>query len=99
MTYDPEDPRITAYLFDELEPDEKLAFEALLENSSQLRQLVEQTRTTVESLRTGFARGQRLRLNKHHRATVRAELNTDSGDSKVTVNGTKSSSKKSRSRW
>jgi Ca-activated chloride channel family protein len=74
MKRDHEDPRITAYLFNELAPEEMSAFEDELERCLELRQLVEQTRATVEALRTALGQEEALRLSDGQRAAVESKI-------------------------
>ena len=50
MSFDPNDPRITAYVLDELDADERKAFESALSASGDLQQAVEATRQATEQL-------------------------------------------------
>ncbi len=47
MTFDPNDPRLTAYVLGELDPAERSEFEAMLEDSAEGRQAVEEIRRTI----------------------------------------------------
>ncbi len=47
MTFDPNDPRLTAYVLGELEPADQAEVEALLNDSDECRQAVEEIRSTV----------------------------------------------------
>jgi Ca-activated chloride channel homolog len=47
MTCDPDDPRLTAFVLGELDPDELAAVEAMLGESSECRQAVDEIRLTV----------------------------------------------------
>src|SRR5579883_2346072 len=47
MTFDPNDPRLTAYVLDETDPVERLEIEAMLADSPEGRQAVEEIRRTV----------------------------------------------------
>ncbi len=47
MTFDPNDPRLTAYVLGELEPSEHAEVEAILNESSECRRAVEEIRSTV----------------------------------------------------
>ncbi len=47
MTFDPNDPRLTAYVLGELEPADRAEVEALLNDSHECRQAVEEIRSTV----------------------------------------------------
>ena len=80
MTFDTDDSRITAYTFDELEPKDKREFEARLEQSPELRQIVSRTRATVEALQADFDNSERLRLGDKHRAVVMSALDSSSAD-------------------
>lgn len=52
--FNADDPRITAYLFDELEAPEKDDFESKLAQSRELQETVDQTRRTVGLLESAF---------------------------------------------
>jgi Ca-activated chloride channel family protein len=47
MTFDPNDPRLTAYVLGELEPAERAEVETLLNDSDECRQAVDEIRITV----------------------------------------------------
>ena len=47
MTFDPNDPRLTAFVLGELDPDESAAVETMLGESAECRQAVEEIRQTV----------------------------------------------------
>src|SRR4051794_39693386 len=47
MTFDPNDPRLTSYVLGELDPSEREAVEAILNESSECRRAVEEIRSTV----------------------------------------------------
>src|SRR5579875_1634381 len=47
MTFDPNDPRLTAYVLGEIEPSERPEIEAMLEQSPEARQAVEEIRQTI----------------------------------------------------
>src|SRR5215470_9138350 len=47
MTFDPNDPRLTAYVLGELDPAERPEIEAMLETSAEGRQAVEEIRQTI----------------------------------------------------
>src|SRR5262245_30599602 len=47
MTFDPNDPRLTAYVLGELDPSERPEIEAMLETTAEGRQAVEEIRRTV----------------------------------------------------
>jgi Ca-activated chloride channel family protein len=69
-----DDLRVTAYVFDELPVRERLAFEAEMEQSAELRQLVAETRDTVESLRGEMRAEEKLVLSPEQRNRVLAGL-------------------------
>jgi hypothetical protein len=54
--FQPDDPRITAYLLDELSPEEKALFEKALSDDPELRQRVEATRSVIEMLQEDLGR-------------------------------------------
>jgi anti-sigma factor RsiW len=43
MSFDPNDPRITSYLLDELDGEERAAFESQMAASDELRQAIADT--------------------------------------------------------
>jgi len=47
MTFDPDDPRLTAYALDELDPSDRAAVETMLDECPECRQAVEEIRKTV----------------------------------------------------
>src|SRR5262245_33806432 len=47
MTFDPNDPRLTAYLLGELDPADRAEIESMLEDSPEGRQAAEEIRLTV----------------------------------------------------
>ncbi len=81
MSFDPNDPRITAYLFGELEAAERQAFEADLENSAELRQLVDQTRRTLDVLAGELQNEPPVRLTDAQRALVTNQIDAAAGES------------------
>ena len=50
MTCDPNDPRLTAFVLGELDPDDRAAVETMLGDSAECRQAVEEIRLTVRWL-------------------------------------------------
>ena len=54
-TFNPDDPRITAYVLGELDPDDLAQFESELANSHALQIAVEEVRETVGGLEAAFA--------------------------------------------
>ncbi len=50
MSFDPNDPRITAYIFSELDDQQRATFESELDQSEELRDAVQQTRAALEQL-------------------------------------------------
>src|SRR5688572_15520837 len=79
MKYDSDDPRITAYVFGELEPAEGAEVEAALAASGELRELVDRTRAAIEMVRADLGGEARLHLNDRQRQTVRAEVSARAG--------------------
>ncbi len=75
-----DDPRITAYLFDELGPDKLKEFELELESSAQLRELVESTRATIEQLRIESATEGEMALSGPQREKVLSGISSRPGD-------------------
>src|SRR5688500_6000725 len=76
MNYNSDDPRITAYLFDELAPAERAEFEAALSASGELRELIDGTRATIEMVRADLGGQTPLQLSDQQRATVRAHVSS-----------------------
>ena len=75
--YGVDDPQVTAYVFDELSKDEKAAFEERLSQSTQLQELVEQTRAAVVSLENQFqfeSQSTENGLDSNRRAKVEKEI-------------------------
>jgi hypothetical protein len=70
MNTKPDDPRITAYLFDELAGVELAAFESELDASAELRELVDQSRQIIDQIKNEFATESDLQLADTQRATV-----------------------------
>lgn len=70
MTYDPQDPRITAYVFDELDAAERAAFENELQQSESLREAVRQVRETLAALTDDLAAEPFAGLAPERRARV-----------------------------
>jgi Ca-activated chloride channel family protein len=54
MTFDPNDPRLTAYVLGEIDPAESAEIEAMLESSAEGRQAVEEIRRTIGWLTDQF---------------------------------------------
>lgn len=65
-----DDPRITAYVFDELHGAELKAFEAELRDSAELRLLLDQTRETVGQITDRLADEPELHLTDSQRAII-----------------------------
>ena len=74
MTFDPNDPRLTAYVLGELDPSERPTIEAMLETSPEGRQAVEEIRRTIgwltEHLREEQAAPRRRAESNHRPLTV-----------------------------
>ncbi len=78
-----DDPRITAYLLDEMSPDERnRVFEVELSQSEQLRGLVERHGRQVAWLRAELAPSTTARLSEMQRAQIAAilEVGESAGD-------------------
>ena len=89
MSIDANDPRITRYVFDELEGDAKQGFENELAASAELRQLVEETRQTVAALEADFRAEVGGGLTPEQRAEiVRAAEGAESRPESVTARRT-----------
>ena len=76
MSSDPNDIRITQYIFNELDEADKVAFEAEMEKNSQLRKLVDQTRDTVASLQSDFQAEPVVGLTDEQREKIEAGIET-----------------------
>ncbi|MDP6442222.1 MAG: von Willebrand factor type A domain-containing protein [Pirellulaceae bacterium] len=74
MTWNPDDPRITAYVFDELSPEERREFELALESDAALADAVEQTRSMLTALETDLKSQTPLELTDDQREKVRREM-------------------------
>ena len=70
MSSDSNDIRITQYVFNELDETEKLAFEAEMDQNPELRKLVEQTQTTVTSLKSDFQAEPAVSLTDEQREKI-----------------------------
>ena len=68
------DPRVTAYLFGELEGEEKSAFERDMAESEALRRSVGETRNTIALLESDLSAAEPLRLSAAQRAVVEAQF-------------------------
>lgn len=70
MSFDPDDKRITAFIFDELAADERTAFVAEMERTPELRQAVEETRQALDLLHAELADQPPLRLSDRQRESL-----------------------------
>jgi secreted protein with Ig-like and vWFA domain len=83
MAFDPADPRITAYLLDELEAADKLNFESELKHSAELREMVQQIGAVIDSLRTELSGQESLRLTDEQRSVIDSETAREMDNAKV----------------
>ncbi|MCA9173134.1 MAG: VWA domain-containing protein [Planctomycetales bacterium] len=74
MTIDPNDPRITAYVFGELEGEALSEFEQQLRESAELSKLVAQTRTAIDLIGTDLGELPPVRLSEQQRQNVHAQI-------------------------
>ncbi len=72
--YDPQDPQITAYVFDELDESERAAFEETLASSPELQQAVEQTRCVLAVLESEIAEQPDESLADEQRTKIQAAI-------------------------
>jgi Ca-activated chloride channel family protein len=70
MKFDPEDPRLSAYAFGELEGAERAEIEALLASDAQARAFVEELRATGAELERELAGEPKLELSSVQRAAI-----------------------------
>ncbi len=80
MSFNLDDPRITAYVFDELDPQQRAAFQAELDQSEGLRQAVEQTRVTLQQLSNELQSEPQMALSDTQRQNVEEEIGRVSSD-------------------
>jgi Ca-activated chloride channel family protein len=75
MKYDPDDPRLTAFVLGELDEDERAVTEALLKESVEARKAVEEIRSTVSALKGELDRenAPQLAPDQRERVLERAE--------------------------
>ncbi len=74
MSFDPNDPRITAYVFGELSDAERAGFETEMQESDELRRAVDDTRHTLDTL-TGELEGEpEIALSDRQREAVAQEI-------------------------
>jgi anti-sigma-K factor RskA len=74
MSFNSEDPRITAYIFDELDASERTAFEAEIRSSDELRRAIDGTRRTLSALEVELKAEPALNMSADQRATVSKEI-------------------------
>jgi Ca-activated chloride channel family protein len=70
MTFDPSDPRITAYVFGELSAEESVTFEQEMDELAELREAVESTRNVTEQLASELVGEGTPQLSDDRRAQV-----------------------------
>jgi Ca-activated chloride channel family protein len=73
MKFDPEDPRLSAYAFGELDTAERTEVEALLARDADARRFVDELRATASELERELAAEPKLELSVQQRATIAAE--------------------------
>ncbi len=74
MTFDPDDPRLTAYALGELEGDERATVEALLAENPDARRFVSETRALGDLLSEQFRSEPSPGLADEHKAAIETEL-------------------------
>ena len=74
MSFDPNDPRITAYLFGELDGDQNAAFQSEMADSEPLRNLVEETRRTLDRLSSELKDEPEMAMSDAQRKSVAEEI-------------------------
>jgi len=72
MSFDANDPRLTAYALDELDDAERAEVEKLLEQSPEARAAVEEIRQTAELLTGEFANEPVAALSAEQRRAIEA---------------------------
>lgn len=82
MTFDPNDPRITAYVLGELDGHDKTAFEAEMAASEDLRQVVHDTRQTLDRLSHELAVEPSAALSDKARQAVTREIDRVRGEAR-----------------
>jgi hypothetical protein len=87
MRIDPNDPKITAYLLDELEEAERKEIEKVLAEDAESRQHVEELRETTQALAAEFARDPDLALSSSHRKVIEEELSGSRATPAAPVDG------------
>ncbi len=75
MPFDADDPRLTAYALGELEDDEKADLEAILADSAEGRQVVEELRATARLLSETLSEEPSPGLASEHREAIETRLN------------------------
>ncbi len=74
MSFDPNDPRITAYVFDELNEADRMAFEAEMQSSEDVRRAVDETRRALDVLAGELKDEPEIGLSDQQRQIVRREI-------------------------
>lgn len=82
MTFDPNDPRITSYLLGELDGQEKTSFEAEMAACDDLRQVVQDTRQTLDRLSRELKAEPSAPLSDKARQAVSREIDRVRGEAR-----------------
>ncbi|HPM84473.1 MAG TPA: von Willebrand factor type A domain-containing protein [Candidatus Anammoximicrobium sp.] len=82
MRYDPQDPRITAYVLGELDGQDKTSFEAEMASCDDLRQVVKDTRQTLDRLSRELAGEPSAALSDKARRAVTREIDRVRGEAR-----------------
>jgi len=82
MRYDPQDPRITAYVLGELDGQDKTSFEAEMASCDDLRQVVKDTRQTLDRLSRELAVEPSTVLSDKARRAVSREIDRVRGEAR-----------------
>ena len=99
MSFDMNDPRITAYVFDELSKPDRAAFEAEMQASEKLRQAVEETRKTVDALSSELKSEPGMSLSDEQQEAVAQEIDKADGHQKTGNNESHGSERRTKSAW
>jgi Ca-activated chloride channel family protein len=74
MKIDPDDPRVTAYALDELEPKEKATFEKDLQDSPEIRKEIETIRTAAKWFAAELRKEPSLELSADQRKAIEERI-------------------------